>query len=517
MCPSSSRSPAPRTGSSATTDAAAVTAPPGTSNFRRLFRDFLIYGAGGVGLQLLGFVSVPVLTRIFSRAEYGVVETIATMSLVIGVFAYLGLDSASQRSFFDYSDAQERERSRVLSTGLWTLVLSTGVLTGLCIALSPAIADVLFHGRYTVVLVLGLAAIPLVSLTSYALEVMRVHHRPQAYATVAVFAGVASVGSALVLAAVFDYGLKGYYAGLLAGGIASVLLGYALVRRSVGLHFDRNELETMLRYGVPLIPVSLSMWVLQLADRFFVLHYRSLSELGVYAVGVKLANLLFLGVTGFALAWSPLMLELHKRDQAEERAFRGRVLTYVTFALCLGAVVLSVFAREFFLTVTSKSYARAYEVVGLSAGAVVALGINSVTMSGISISRKTIHFARYAVIAALLNIGLNFVLIPWLGIVGAALATFLSYSALAVLYYVRAQALDPAPFDLRRVLLTVAVAAAVIAVGTFVRIDPLWLSFLVKLSLVAAFLIALRLLGVVDRHGLALLLRSITKGAPAPA
>jgi O-antigen/teichoic acid export membrane protein len=487
------------------------------SNFRRLFRDFLIYGAGGVGLQLLGFVSVPVLTRIFSRAEYGVVETIATMSLVIGVFAYLGLDSASQRSFFDYSDAQERERRRVLSTALWTLVLSTVVLAGLGAALSPVIAHVLFDGRYAVVLALGFAAIPLVSLTNYALEVMRVHHRPQAYATVAVFAGVASVGSALVLAAVFDYGLKGYYVGLLAGGVASVLLGYGLVHRAVGLQFDRSQLETMLRYGVPLIPVSLSMWVLQLADRFFVLHYRSLSELGVYAVGVKLANLLFLAVTGFSLAWSPLMLELHKRDRAGERAFRGRVLTYVTFALCLGAVILSVFAREFFLTVTSKSYARAYEVVGLSAGAVVALGINSVTMSGISISRRTIHFARYALVAAALNIGLNFALIPWLGMIGAALATFLSYAALAILYYIRAQALDPAPFDLRRVVLIVGVAAGVIAAGTFIRIDPLWLSFLAKIPLVVAFLLALRMLGVIDRHGLALLLRSIGSRATAPA
>jgi O-antigen/teichoic acid export membrane protein len=314
-----------------------------------------------------------------------------------------------------------------------------------------------------------------------------------------------------------DYGLEGYYAGLLAGGVSSVVLAYMLVRHAVGFYFDRAQLVTMLRYGIPLIPVSLSMWVLQLADRFFVLNYRSLSELGVYAVGVKLANLLFLGVTGFALAWSPLMLELHKRDPAEERAFRGRVLTYVTFGLCLGAVVLSVFAREFFVTVTSKSYARAYEVVGLSTGAVVALGINSVTMSGISISRRTIHFARYALIAASVNIALNFVLIPWLGMVGAALATFVSYAALAVLYYRRAQALDPAPFDLRRVLLTVMVAALVIAAGTAFRLDPLWLSVVAKLTLVAIFLVALRLLGVIDRHGFALLLRSFGKREAAPA
>jgi O-antigen/teichoic acid export membrane protein len=103
----------------------------------------VIYGAGGVGLQLLGFVSVPVLTRVFSRAEYGVIETIATMSLVIGVFAYLGLDSASQRSFFDYSDTDASERSRVLSTALWTLVLSTSLITAAFVGLSPILADAL--------------------------------------------------------------------------------------------------------------------------------------------------------------------------------------------------------------------------------------------------------------------------------------------------------------------------------------------------------------------------------------
>ena len=100
MSPSSSRSPTVPTGSSATPEAGAPAKSEPPAGFRRLFRDLLIYGAGGIGLQFVGFVSVPVLTRIFTRSEYGAVETIATMSLVIGVLAILGLDSASQRSFF---------------------------------------------------------------------------------------------------------------------------------------------------------------------------------------------------------------------------------------------------------------------------------------------------------------------------------------------------------------------------------------------------------------------------------
>src|SRR5688500_6692480 len=83
------------------------------SDAHRLLREVLIYGAGGVGVQLLLSLAVPVFTRIFAPADYGVIETIGTAVVVLAMFATLGLESASQRSYFDYREDEAGERRAV--------------------------------------------------------------------------------------------------------------------------------------------------------------------------------------------------------------------------------------------------------------------------------------------------------------------------------------------------------------------------------------------------------------------
>ena len=218
-------------------------------------------------------------------------------------------------------------------------------------------------------------------------------------------------------------------------------------------------------------------------------------------------------MTALALAWAPLMLEMHRRDPDAERVLRARTLTYTTVILSFGAVLISVFAREFFETVTGPQYADAYKGVGLLSLGIVMVGLNSITMSGIAIARRTAYFARYAVYALVVNTALNFALIPAFSVVGAALATFLSFAFLAALYYGRAQRLHGAPFDARRIVTTLALAGAVIAAGQLISIKPVWLAILVKLPLIAAFPILLFLFGVVDRETVRFVRRAIRDAA----
>src|SRR5262249_29704687 len=155
--------------------------------------------------------------------------------------------------------------------------------------------------------------------------------------------------------------------------------------------------------------------------------------------GVRIANLLLLAVTAFSLAWSPFMLELHRRDPDAERVARGQVLTVLLAGLGFGAGIVSIYANELLRILTPPKFHSAYEVVGLLACSVVVRPASSVTMTETSLQRRTLYFARYAGYAAGLNIALNFVLIPPWGIVGAALATLLTYAALAAMYFWRAQ------------------------------------------------------------------------------
>jgi O-antigen/teichoic acid export membrane protein len=468
-------------------------------HFRRLFRDTLIYGSGRVMLQLIAVVLTPVWTRIFVPSDYGVLETIASLTTVLALSASLGLESASQRSYFDYQETQADKRRVVLSTTLWTLVLTSGILALVGILLRAPISRA-FFGTDAYATMLGLAAltVPLAVLTNFCQEVMRVRHQPVRYSLLSVVSGVAAIAFALFFVLARDKGLEGYYLGVVVGSAIGLALAYVIVRDVIRPRVNLRELRIMLAYGLPLVPVAASTWVLQLADRFFLLHFGTLRELGLYGVGYRLANFLLLFTTAVGLAWAPLMLELHASDPAAERVTRSRTLNYVTFILCFGAIFLSVYAREIFRTITSPAFADAYQVAGLLSGSVVFIGMNVITISAMAITRRTGYLARYTLYAAGLNTVLNFILIPTWTMIGAALATFVTYGFLAALYYWRAEALDPAPFEKRRLLVILVVAAAIIAVGTFINIEPMWLSILVKVPLVVAFPVLLMVLRAFD-------------------
>jgi O-antigen/teichoic acid export membrane protein len=447
-----------------------------------------VYGSGRLALQLVSFITLPILTRVFTPAEYGIVETITTFVSIVGVFAALALNSAAQRSYYDHADDSVRERRLVVSTGLWTtLAWSTALSLALLLASGP-LSELFFGTRdHADLIALALLIVPLTIATTYLQDVLRLFQQPGRYVLVSVLLSGLTIAFVLWFVVVEDRGLLGIYLGGLLAAPVPLVVAWLLVRRMVALEFSRSDARVMLAYALPLLPVAAATWITQLADRFFLLHFTSTAEVGLFGVGNRLANVLMLAVIAFGVAWSPFALDLYSRDRDRERGVRARAFAAVGITLGFGAVVLGVWAREFFRIVTDPAFEDAYKVVGLLLGSVVAFGLCGVTMTAITITRQTKYFAYYAAYTTALSLALNFILIPPFGMVGAAVASFATFSALAVLYFVRAQRLDPAPFPLRPVLVALAVAAALIAIGSAVRLESVALSVLAKLPLVLVY------------------------------
>jgi O-antigen/teichoic acid export membrane protein len=455
---------------------------------RRLAGQVLVYGSGRFGLQLFSLITLPILTRVFTPAEYGIVETISTFASIVAIAATLSLNSAVQRSYFDYTKDQIGERRLVVSTGLWaTVAWSIAVCIALVVAARP-LSELFFDtDDHADLVALALVALPLTIGTTYFQDVLRLLQQPGRYVLISFLATGLTVAFVLWFVLVADRGLEGVYLGGLVAAPVPLAVAWWLVRDTLAARFSGIELRLMLAYALPLLPVAAATWVMQFADRFFVLHYASTTELGLYGVGIRLTNVLMFAVIAFGVAWAPFILDLHSRDADAERRVRARAFTAVGIVLGFGAVCLGVWAREFFRTITDPAFEDAYKVVGLLLGSVVALGLNGVTMTAISISRRTVYFAYYAAVTSVLNIGLNFALIPPFGMVGAAAASVATTATLAVLYYVRAQKLDRAPFELRTVLAALTLAAVLVAAGSAIRLESVLLSALVKLPLVLAY------------------------------
>jgi O-antigen/teichoic acid export membrane protein len=309
-------------------------------------------------------------------------------------------------------------------------------------------------------------------------------------------AGITAVlGVAGVIA--FDWRVNGVFLAMVIGNGVAATYGVAVVRKSLAGRFSSSHLRRMLAFGLPLVPAILASWALALVDRIILARMGSLAQVGEYAIANRLASLLTIGMTAFTFALTPFLFATYSEDPDQERAARGRTLTYLTFVLALAGLVLTLFSHEI-LRLVAPRFEDAYKAVGPLMLGMLAYGLVTLFATGIALARSTGRGAALTVVAAVINIGLNFALIPPYGIVGAAVATTLGYGFLAVAYYLLSQSLYPTPYEPRKAALTVGAACAFGVLGA-VPLGPEPIAVLVKLAAIAGFVAVIWATGTMRR------------------
>ncbi|HEY3727757.1 MAG TPA: oligosaccharide flippase family protein [Solirubrobacteraceae bacterium] len=466
----------------------------------RLGHDSLIYGLGSVGRRLAGIITLPLYARAFGPKEFANLElAVATYSLLGGVVD-LGLTSAFVRSFFDYGKDREGIRGRrlVVSTSFSVIFGSSFFLATALVVFRDFAARVIFvhPGEAEIQLVVLVAAmIPLGEAAILTAQLMRVCNERRSFVISTVVGSVITLAVGPVLVFGLHTGVQGVLVGQLAGFIASAAYGAVIARRWLRLRFSRTRLAEMLRYGLPFLPTAAAFWALALLDRFMIARLSGLGQLGEYAVANRVTAPIPLILFGFATAYSPFILQLWKENREMELAVRGRTLTYVTVVIACVAVALSLFAREI-IAVVAPSYHTAYKAVGLLLLGIGSYGLCSVIAAGMSITRKTYWNMLFSGIGAGVNLGLNFLLIPAYGMIGAAAATAVGYGVITLLYYANAQRIYRTPYEPSKILATVALAIPAGALG-LVAYPNIAVALLVKGAVLLAFPAALVAVGII--------------------
>jgi O-antigen/teichoic acid export membrane protein len=451
-----------------------------------LAKQTLVYGVSGIALQAIGVLTLPVFARVFTQAEYGKLELATALSAVALAVVDAGFASAAQRSFYDYQAEQAEERRTVILTALvfTTLVGITVAVT--LIAARGSVAGWVF-GRSqegALVAVVGIS-VPIVNAASFLRETMRLRFRAWHYVVSSILATVVAGGLGIAAVVALDLNVKGVFVGVIGGNILAAVYGVLVVRDDVRGRFSGRELRTMLRYGLALIPAAVALWALALVDRLMLSKLGNLGEVGEYAVANRISNVLLLGVTGFALAFGPYILSIYSEDRELERAVRAQALRYLAIGLSFAGLALALFAREL-IGLAAPAFGDAYKAVGLLVFAIVVFGLSTVVMVGISYARRTEYMAATTMLAGAVNIGLNFVLIPSYGIVGAAIANAVAYIVLTTSQYVIAQRLYHTQYEVWKLVTIVGIATALGTLGV-VRIHPLVVAIVVKCAALASF------------------------------
>ncbi len=472
------------------------------SRMRTLSSQSLVYGLSGALTKVVGLVIVPILLRIFTPADYAVIDLVTAFTSIIAATLILGSDSAV--AFYFYRQKDEESKRALVSTWLYfQFALNTIAGIGLFLLSGPLAHWVLGSDpRDKTYLQLIAGVFPLSSSFSYALEILRLQLRPRRYLVVSVINILTGFALTLIVVVALHRGLTGVYVSSALTNVVAFVAAIWAVRGRLSRRFSLRMLRQVLAYGVPLVPISVASWAIGQSNRFFIKAHTGMADVGLYSAGNKVSQLMLLAVTAFSLAWGPFAFSISEEPDA--RRTYARVLTFYVAVMGWFALVLSLFA-PLVLEVGRPAYVRAYQVVPFLTTSYLITGAYYIVAVGTSLSKKTINLTWPTVAGGAVTVAVNALVvpIPYFSLVGGALATLCGNAVLVWLVYWVSQRLYPIPFELRRVITSVSVLVILVVVGQvshqFVKATSV-VGLGIEAVLMAAYPLLLVLGGVIERY-----------------
>lgn len=342
----------------------------------------------------------------------------------------MGMDSAQSFYFFEQKDGGKEAQKKVVSAILqWRVTWGLGIVI-LAGASAPLINTWFFGGELPwIYFGVSFAGALFTTVMSQSVEIFRLLYRPWSYISVIVSKTVLAAATTLVLVLVFEQGIFSFFLGALISSAIVAVIGWYRVREYLDVsNWYWDWWPRVLKFGAPLLPAGLAIYVMNTADRWFIQHYHGQDELGIYAVGAKFVLLMALVVDMFRKAWWPIAMDAMHSDDGPE-TFQTISRMFIGFGTV--AVVYLAFLSPWLVRwFTADAYHSAYPIVRVLAWKALFYGFYLVGSPGVWKSEKTHISALLMAGAGMVNILLNFLWVPVYAGVGAAMATSVSYLVL---------------------------------------------------------------------------------------
>ncbi len=391
--------------------------------YKKLGGNIILFTLGNIGSKLITFLLVPLYTSALTTEQYGVTDLFFTLyNLIVPVVTveiYFGLMRFSMEKNADH---------RQLFSG----ALYTNMLGLLVIVLSrPLFQRFDVIAPYFMLFVCYCFTNSMNNLLLYFARGVE-HVRDYAIATILNTACVVTLNILFLLR--FHWGIRGY---LLAYTLSHLFAGlYLGIRLHIWTYIiapqrlDRSLASAMMLFCIPLIPNTISWWISNQSDKFVIILFDGIAVSGVYAIAYKIPSVMSVLSNIFINAWQISSVE-DFGSQASKSFFSGVYSKYISMQVLITSAVMML-SRFGAWILYKNDFFRAWHYVPLLALAVMFHAIGTFFASVYTGAKKTKGIGISTIIAALINLGLNFLLIPVLHEYGAALATLISYIVIVV-------------------------------------------------------------------------------------
>ena len=387
------------------------------SKNKYLMKNTIIFAIGNFATKLITFLLVPLYTNVLSTEQFGTVDLLYTIcSFLIPLFSF-NITEAILRFSLDKNSKNNKITSIALVSILFLVLTSIVMIPILGLFDDFSNYKVLF---YFYMITFGTSQIFLINLKGQ--EKLKLF-------SIGNFIYAASVSILnIIFLLVLKMGINGYFFAYIVANIITIIYGAIFGKIGNTLHnfdFDKTLFKSMINYSLILIPTSFMWWIMNFLDRIMVTKYISLSANGIYAVSYKIPTILTVVSSIFIQAW--LFSAIKEKDSEDNSSYTNNVFNFLAFGTIVIGSMLLIIIKPLFNVYVSKEFFEAWKYVPYLMIGYVFLNLSTFISTSYSVHKNSKGFLCSAVVGAVVNCILNFILIPILGISGAAVATLISY------------------------------------------------------------------------------------------
>lgn len=475
---------------------------------KQLLGQTAVYGLGIVIPRLLNYLLLtPFYTRIFTKAEYGVITEFYAYIVILMVVLTYGMETG----FFRFAD-KEHNKSNVYRSALITLAFSSGLFIFLTFIFSQNIASYLDYPLnpeyiWWVGLIVALDAFGSIPFAK-----LRLENKAFKYAVVRIIevtVNIAAVWFFLYycpanesngfVSKVYDPKIGIGY--VFISNILSVVVKILFLSKEIFFtkgQFEFPLLKKMLKYSFPLLIAGLAGTVNEVIDRVLLKYLlpdstKPMEQLGVYGASIKLAVLMTLFIQMFRYAAEPFFFS--KKDESNAREIYSMVMKYFVF-FGMGIFLFVMLFIDVFILFIGPEFREGASIIPVILLANLFMGIFYNLSIWYKLTNRTMWGAYLVLIGAIITLLVNFIFIPKYGFVASSWGHFISYFIMLILSFVVGQKYYRINYHLKEIVTIVGIALLLYFLSEVVNIDGKIFNILFNVSLICVYIFTFYLLEI---------------------
>ena len=401
-----------------------------------LIQQIGLVGATNFLLGASGIILLPILTKNLPIADYGLWAQISVTVAILPGISTLGLPFTMTR--FLPSARTKEDIQEIFYSIVFTILISSGLVCLLIYFFSENIASILFNNNIVIVKILSLITFSEclnTTLSGY----FRATKQIKKY-SIFTFMQVIFYFVFVISFLLDGKGILGATIGLLLQSLGLLLIMGYFAFRDIGIKIPKfTNLKKLMSYSIPIIPIDFSRWIVDSSDRYLIAIFLGTTAVGYYNPGYSLGNVIYTLIVPFSYIL-PATLSKYYDEKCiiEVKTILNNTLRYFLLISIPAVFGLSLLSKPILSMLSTQEIAsNGYLITPFTAVSALFLGIISIFNQILLLEKKTKITGNIVSLCAVLNFGLNFILIPYIGIVGAAITTLLAYTVnlLLITYY----------------------------------------------------------------------------------